>query len=219
MKALLLALLLAYTAGCSILNPTIEGGRSKVKPIPAKVERHIQLERQAALYVAEETQLPMAGALSLSLGSPERRADEPPERLTDKLLAASGKHVARIDTARERQAEFVGKKIAGTGWFRMSQWSIVGTGILLGALAWLGLRLYGLVNPVVGVGAAVAGRVASTTLATGFRQIVKAGESFKRAVETRIENPNTRRAVLDLFRQSHQAAQDEPVQAIVQKIT
>lgn len=229
------------TSGCSLIPHRVEYFQDKVKAVPAKTAAQVETEKQAAKFVATKTGQAVtaataegcstnvvapareantaADALSGSLGAPSEPWTATADALAAKLDRLDAKLDAKLERYRAEVAPNVGRKIEGSGLFSLSfftQW-----GLFLGAVAlvWLGLKAYGLFNPVVGLGMNIAGRVPSRVLHTGFKQVVSAGEAFKDYLAGSPLSGSEKSYVSDIFRRAHMETQSPETQAIIQQLT
>lgn len=239
MKPLLLIVTLSLLAGCSLLPGKVEYFQDKVKAVPAKTDVQKEHEKQAADYLSSKTKEIVAEAIKIdapSVLTPARAADNvasalslslgvpaSPARNDADLVAALRFDVARLDRKLDTYAKNVqpnvGKAIEGTGLIQVgffTQWAIV-LGVL--ALVWAGLKVYGMFNPIVGIGMNVAGRVGSKALTGAVTSLVAGGEKFKEALQVSKIPLEVQEEVQKLFRAAHESAQDKPVQELVQKLT
>lgn len=239
-KFLVLSFLAVLLSGCGVLAPKkVEFFQKKVQAVPEVSEKMKETQRQAADYVArktKETELAavatdaapevvapaadasvVAEALSDSMGPPEDPWKKEAARLAALLQAQEARFNAKLESYRQRTEKLEGKAIEDTGLIKVGYFSM--WGLALGALAllWLAVKAYGLFNPVVGAGANVIGRVASKTLATGFRQVVDAGEKFKTYLGQ--SSVSDKEAVIDLFRRAHVEGQDETIRDLISRLT
>lgn len=239
-KLLLPAILAGLLAGCGILPKKVEYFQHKVKPVPEATETAKEHQRQAAQFVAVKAAqvekvaisegatniiVPAAEAsgaaqaLSQSLGPAETPWTKSSTNLVQTLQKDQAKLNARIEDYRQDVQQDVGKKIEGTGLFQIgyfTQWGIV-LGIL--ALLWTALKIYGLVNPAVGLGTNLVGRIGSSILSRGLSEVVAGGERFKAYLESSAVTAEVKAYVQDLFQRAHMEAQSQDVQAIVTDLT
>lgn len=230
------------TNGCGILLPKqVEFFQRKVKAVPVYSGSAEELQRQGADRIAQQIQeaadaahsensstnitAPLdgagavAGGLSTSLGPPAKPYSGSSAALAAKLKAARAKLDAAISDYAEAVDKDVGKKIEGTGLVRVGYFTMIGGLLLLAALVWFGLKVYGVFNPVVGGVTSVIGRVSSSVVSKGFTQLVRGGEKFKDAVENSDLDEKTAEYVKKLFLASHKEAQDSDVKKVVEGIT
>lgn len=243
MKKLLLTLpLLAILAGCGTLIPKrVELFQRKVKAVPEVSADAREYQRQAADFVArktDETRIAaitegassnvvstasdahiVAEALSLSLGPPEDQWKREAERLATKLREQQAEFNDELAKYAARVDKDEGKKIEGTGLIRVPYFVWIGCIALVIFLAWTALKIYGSINPIVGLGTNTAGRIGSRLLSRGFSEVVEAGESFKEFVAKSELSDTVREQVLDLFRRAHEKEQSRDTQELIKTVT
>lgn len=246
---LVVLLLLALLPGCGTLIPhQVEFFQKKVKPLPTATAQDKEVQRQAAASAAESAQATLDAALSYhapaavaapaadtvvltravstSLGPPLQPWQGEVDALAAKLNGSVARLNKRLDDYKAVAQSEAGKKIEGTGLIRIPYFvwlGIVGAGVMvlfvLGSLAWGALKVYGMTNPVVGLGTNTLSMGAST-VAKAFSQVVAGGEAFKTAIEAKFgAGSDTAKQVLDLFASEHQKAQDSDVQGAVKTLT
>lgn len=246
MKKILLLppILLALTlfGGCSSIIPKkVEFFQDKVKAVPTYSISALEVQRQAAKEIAISTAAAsdaaiaensttnvttplkdakvVAGSLSTSLGPPESLYGGTPVSLAARLDKNTAKLQANIaDYAKDTQKN-VGKKIEGSGLFQIGYFSYVGILLLLGALIWFGVRVYGMFNPVVGTAAGAVGRVSSSVLSKGFSELVSGGQTFLQWVDSSNLEGGVKDWISNTFKLAHQTAQSPDVQLTVDKLT
>lgn len=233
---------LVLLTGCGTLIPKkVEFFQKKIKPVPEATSGQKETERQAAALAAvkarqtveaalqnnspvaviepaKDTEL-LTTAVSASLGPPVRPYVDAPTNLVDRVNHNTAVLHGKIDSYRERIEPLVGKKIEGTGFIRINYFVYVGGLLALGFLVWTGLKIYGSVNPIVGLGTNIAGRIGSKTLSTGYAELVKGGEYFKEELAESGLAKDIQDSVVRLFRQSHERAQSTEHQDIVKLLT
>ena len=235
------ALSLSLLAGCSLLPKKVEYFQHKVKPLPEFSESAKEHLRQCAQVVAVKTAQTKeaaiaegsstnvltpaadastaAQALSQSLGPPHKSWSKPVTNLTRELQYDLADFNAEIEDYRNDIKADVGKKIEGTGRIQIgyfTQWVLI-IGFVL--LVWAGLKVYGLINPAVGLGVNLVGRVGSSILSRGVAEIVAGGERFKNYLKASGLSREVQDRVADLFRRAQMEAQSQDVQAIVTDLT
>lgn len=246
---LLPLLLLVFITGCGTLIPKkVEFFQDKVKAVPVVTEAAKEHQRQAAQFEAkkvEEAKLAavaigapdevtkpltdastVADALTDVLGP----ADDPwwlsttaPEKVAPKYAAELKHDQAKLnervaDYAKDVQKD-VGKKIEGTGLVQVGYFTYIGIIIGLVLLAYFALKIYGSINPAVGLGVNTAGSIASSVLSKGFSELVAGGEQFKDYVENSPLTAEVKNYVIDLFTRAHTSNQSADVQTVVDKLT
>lgn len=231
--------------GCGTLIPKpVELGQRKIEAVPAKSDKQVEAEKQAAHYVAEQTSLARDAALvehsstnvlqpiteardaaqglSYSLGAPASPWTDSGAALAARLERLENRLDRALAEHREDVSRDVGKKIEGTGLVRVPYF--LWLGLVAGALfvLWTGLKIAGALYPPVGVGVAglsAAGRLSSRVVAKGFEQIVAGGESFKKALQNCDLSDEGKDLVLDLLRRHQMVSQDHDVQRVVRAMT
>ena len=226
--------------GCSLIPKRIEFFQDKVKQVPDKTEYTQEKERQAAEFVDRKIDevkdiaysensstniiIPLldasivSDALKLSLGPPIKVWDDNPELLAAQITKELAKLNNKIDNYRKDIQPNVGKKIENSGIISIGYFTYVGIILAFIFIIWTGLKIYGLFNPIVGVGVNVA-KVPLGVLKTGFSQLLTAGETFKRTVDEKIEDPETRVLIKELFRLSHERKQNQDIQNFIKDLT
>lgn len=230
--------------GCGLIPKPVEIGQTKVRAVPGKTDRQIEVEKQAALYVAQQADQardaalresastnvvrPLSEArdaafgLSYSLGAPARPWDDSAADLVRRLNAMESKLDRALDRYRDRVAPDVGKKIEGTGVLQIPYFlwlAIVAGGLFL---LWTGIKIVGAVYPAVGLGVrglSAAGHIGSRTAVKALEQVVRGGEAFKQALDRSDLDDRAKQAVRDLLRRHQMVSQDEEVQVLVQNMT
>lgn len=241
MKLAIVILLASFVSGCGVLLPKkVEFFQDKVERVPELKSSERETQRQAAalaarraedtLIAAVSNDLPdviipakdtalLTEAVSLSLGPPSKPWNDESPKLALKLERSVAALNERLDTFKRENNENAGKKIEGTGVFKIgyfTMWACILGGLFL---IWTALKLYGMVNPVVGLGTNVVGRVSSSVLRTGLTQISKAGEEFKAYLDESDLDDKAKETVKKLFRQAHMESQDEKVQEVIKSLT
>jgi hypothetical protein len=245
MKKLLFILPLALLVGCGTLIPKrVEFFQKKVTGVPEKSTAQIEKEKEAAyaaslvarvtaeaaaanhdpvtVTVPAQQTVDLTAAVSTSLGPPKNVPNlTPPDttKLSDSLVEKKGSLDSKIAAYSEKIEPLVGKKIEGTGLIRIPYFIYLGCIALVLFLVWTGLKLYGAVNPAVGLGVNSVGRIGGSILSRGFSEVVKGGEDFKAAVKASPLTAEVKTAVLDLFQRHAMQAQSQDTQRIVQNLT
>ncbi len=242
MRLLIAILALSLTAGCGTLIPKkVELLQDKVQAFPEQRAGEAELQRQAAqraaelatktasearsegtnvVRLADETAV-LAEAVSDSLGPPLKRSSS-----TATNLALALEHaIARLN---ERIAEFkddnntnAGKKIEGTGLVQVSYFAWVGGFLAMLFLGYLALKVVTILGSVANPGVALGVNVANLGargLAKAFSQVLKGGQSFKKAIEEKLEDPALKAKVLEIFRAAQNEAQDDDVKAVIKSL-
>lgn len=238
---LILALALSLTGCSAILPKKVEFFQDKVKLVPeAKASERETLRQTAKLAAqkadetlhaaltegastnvvnpAKDTAI-LAGSVSTFVGPPSNPSTLPADQLSQKLDSAVAALTKRMDSFKADNNENAGKKIEGTGLFQIgyfSMWFLV-LGVV--ALIGVGLKIYGMVNPVVGIGVNTVGRVSSAVLKKGVAELAQGGEWFKEYVEEQGKELLSKKEVMDLFSRAHVEAQSRDVQTLVEGLT
>jgi len=244
-KLLLVCLSVALLSGCSLWPKKVEYLQKKVKPLPLLAPKAIEHQRQAAQYVAAKTlqvekaaieehcttnvivpaaeAAGAAAALTESLGPANKPFIGPASNIVQTLHQDQAKYNAAIVDYRVDLEPIVGKKVEGTGTVQIGYfWNLflwVGGSALLVGLIYAGVKIYGMVNPAVGVGVGAAEKVASKVLAQGVSEIVAGGERFKAYIENSGLSADVKKWVTGVFTQAQMEAQSQNVQAVVTKLT
>lgn len=237
------ALLAVSLTGCGILPKQVEFFQRKVQAVPVISDAAVEHQRQAAQYVAEEAKITQEAALSTkadpsvllpimetykvamalteSVGPPLEpyTADKPAQPIVDTLHHDQAKLNHKIENYAEHVDKDVGKKIEGTGFFQIGYFSYLVIIVVLVLLAYGALRIYGMVNPAVGLGVNTVTGVASSLLSKGVSELVAGGESFKNYIEASPLTADVKNYVQDLFVRAHTSAQSSDVQTVVNQLT
>lgn len=243
MRKLLLTLpLVVLLAGCGTLIPkSVEFFQRKVKAVPEVSEAAKETQRQAADYVSAKTEEikidaiasgastnlvqsatdahVVADALSESLGPPEDPWKKEAQRLALRLKEQQADFNAKLARFTDKTDKDVGKKIEGTGLVRVPYFVYIGCIALIIFLLWTGLKIYGSINPVVGLGVNSAGRLGSSVLSRGFAEVIHGAEKFKEAVAHSDLSEAVQEEVLDLFQRHSMQSQSRDTQKVVQTLT
>lgn len=242
-RAILLAGLLS---GCKLMPGKVEFFQHKVPPVPTATKAEKETEKEAAALAskkADETYraaikedtseavlepaadtAALTRAVSTSLGPPIKPWNEEKAPAVD-LAAQLEKAVAKLDrryeTFEAKQAQDVGKKIEGTGFFQIPYFLwliIVGALVLLTifglSILWTFVKIS---CPQVAVGSRIAS-MGGSLAARAFGQVVQAGENYKEDVVKSFDS-DTAKKVLSLFQHHHAAKQDQDVQSVVRDLT
>lgn len=240
--ALFVAVALVFTSGCSVLLPKkVEFFQDKVATFPEAKLSEKETQRQAAAMAAVKAEQVLLAAVSnhvpesvvspakdvavlteavaLSVGPPAKPWGGTATNLAAKLDSSVASLNRRVDSFKADNNSNAGKKIEGTGVFQVGYFSMLA--VLLGGLAllWVGLKLYGLVNPVVGLGTNVVGRVASTALNKAVAEVTEGGEWFKEYLAESDLDDQIKSKVKELFSRAHVEAQSRDTQALVERLT
>lgn len=241
-KVLALLPLILLLSGCSSLIPKqVEVGQKKVKAVPVYDNSALEDQRQAAAKIAADTQQAkeaaireastvqvtepllaanqVAQGLTTSLGPPAKAYSGTAPALAAKLTGDRADLNTDIAKYAKTVAPEVGKKIEGTGFFRISYFAYIGLLLLLGALIWFGIKVYGMFNPVVGTAAGAVGRVSSSVLSAGFGELVSGGQQFLQWVDNSNLEGDVKDWITNTFKLAHQTAQSPATQQTVDKLT
>ncbi len=216
---LVLAAVLMLLPGCALFPKQVEFFQKKVQPLPTVTDAAVNRQRQAADYIArsEETNR-LAKSLSASLGAPLKpwygSADELAYRMDHDRAVLQ----VKVEKFAKRDDSLAGKKIEGTGFIRMPYFVFLGCVVGLLALIWVGVRIYGLVNPIVGTASGVIGSVSSSVLAQGFSELVSGGSQFLTWVENSNLASEAKSWITNTFKVAHQTQQSTATQAVVNKL-
>lgn len=241
--SLTLPLMLLIQTGCGILPKPVEIGQKKVKNVPEKSQKAVELEKQAADLTARKTEeardvilrenvtnaLPSitdardaAYGLRYSLGAPAKPWDSSGSEIALRLGYLENKLDKALAEHRKEIAPTVGKKIEGTGWIQIPYflWLALIAGALL--FLWFALKVASVFYPPVGLGAAglsMAGRAGAWTVKKGFEQVVSGAEGFKQAIERSGFDQQVKEQVLDMLRRHQMVSQDSDVQELIRRMT
>lgn len=236
-----LTFLIAFT-GCRMLLPKqVELGQDKVEPFPVAKAREVEVQRQAAQRAAEKAEETLRAALieqsspavvqpaketsvltdsvSRSLGPPNSPSLATSEALARKLDHAVAKLNERIDDFRKDNDKNVGKKIEDTGIIKVGYFSMWLAIIAVLVLIWLGVKIYGIFNPIVGVGTNVVGRVSSSVVHRALGEVAEGGEKFKDFLKRSEVSEEVKARVMQIFQEAHERAQSRDVQTLVKRMT
>lgn len=227
--------------GCALIPHSVEFFQRKVKAVPEKSESDKNHDRQAAARIHELTEEAriaainegastnvlgpiigandLSGALSVSLGPPIRPYFWSDDSLGGLLVHNRAELDRDIQEYADAVQKDVGKKIEGTGLIRLPYFAFAGGVFLVFFLLWQGIKLYGIVNPVVGTAAGAIGRVSSTILHTGFSELVTGGEQFKSWIQNSGLAADLKAEIINGFNIAHQTQQSPATQAVVDKLT
>lgn len=229
--------------GCSLFPKKVEYFQDKVEKAPVKNETHQEVQKEAALYVAEKTQETyevaikenastnllkpaleskiVANSLSDSLGKPKEEFSGPAKELSRKLDSLEAKFDSKLNSFIKDNDENAGKKIEGTGLIQMGYFTQFIILAVILSIVWVAVKIIGVLNPAVGVGTKVISGGflgVSKLLGKGFREIVEGGQKFKQRIEEEIEDPEMKEKILELFKQSHKEKQSRDVQDTIDKL-
>ncbi len=239
--ALSVLLATSLLSGCALIPKRVEFGQKKVQAVPDwSYEDKEHLRQAAQLEVTELKQAQYAAgiakadastialiatasdisdAIADEVGPPKARWLKEPSVLIDELNHDHAVLNVKLAKYAATVQPEVGKKIEGTGWFSVSYFTYVGGVLMLIALAWGALKVYGTMNPAVGLGVNMVGKVASKVLSNGFSELVAGGEAFKQYVEASPLTADVKAYVKSLFVQAHTSNQSIDTQDIVDQLT
>jgi len=175
----------------------------------------------------------LMGSVSRSVGSPRSIPDpvtSDPEELAEKVVEYDADYDHALRKFEKKLEPLVGKDVEGTGVIQTTQWTII-----LGGAAFIFFfsfiykvlnNVMNIANPAVGGAMGVAGGVfkfGAGKLQQGFLQVLKGGERFKNRLQQEMHtqqfDKRTADAILKLFREEHERAQDEHTQEAVRTLT
>jgi len=245
MKTLLryaaLAALAVSLTGCGTLLPgRVEFFQKKVKPVPEATSAAKDTERQAAARAAlkaHETWLnavkegsssavtvpaqetaALTEAVTDSLGPPSKPWEGTTTALVEKVDRDIAKLNRKLDDYREKIEPLEGKKIEGTGFFSIGFFTMWGVILLVLFLGWTALKVYGIMNPAVGLGVRTAGKVSSAILHRGFTELVEGGEKFRTWVRKHPTETLTKAEIEELFVSAQKEEQSRDVKNVVENL-
>jgi hypothetical protein len=242
MKRLFLVFpVVAMLSGCALLPKQVEFFQDKVEQFPEARAREQETQRKAAalaarraedtLLAAVSNQAPAAvlvpardvaaltEAVTTSLGPPSSPWTGSATNLATKLDSATAALNSRVDAFKRDNNANAGKKIEGTGFFQIgffSLWALVLGGL---ALVWGAFKVWGMFNPVVGMGTNIVGRVSTTVLKKGVSELAEGGEWFKEYLAESSLAEDVKKVVRDLFSRAHVEAQSRDTQTLVTRLT
>ncbi len=242
LKGLAIIATLVALAGCGTLIPKkVEFFQKKVQAVPEKTASELETERQAAYAAALSARITvdavvrnndptnvvtpaknteaLTAAVSTSLGPPQDIPSGNVTNLANKVIENKAELDRKVARYSDKVQPLVGKKIEGTGLIRIPYFVYIGGIVLIIVIAWSVLKLYGSVNPVVGLGTNVVGRVSGKVLSGAVSELSKGGELFKEKVQNSELTAELKAKVLELFSHAHAKAQDKSTQDIVKALT
>lgn len=229
-------------SGCSLIPKSVEFGQKKVRAFPTHPAAQLESERQAVALAAARAReaekiadadnstaaIPagesaeLSEAVGRSIGPPSSAWSGEAAALSRKLDGLTAKYNKLLDKFADRNDEFAGKKIEGTGFLQIPYFVYIGGIFVIGWIIWMVLRAVTTAaagaNPAVAVGLKAA-QVGGRALSRGFSQLVKGGEQFKDEVKKEFSDAEVQEKVLKLFRASHQTSQDADVQSLIKNLT
>jgi len=228
-------------SGCGLMPKRVEYFQREVVAVPEKKAAHVEAEKQAAAYVSERAQETLlaataeqsstnvvrpagettvaALALSQSLGAPSEPWDQDAKQLALRLARMESRLDSKLDGYRERVTPDVGKKIEGTGLFKIP-WLINGAlwiGIPI-ALFWVARVALNIWNPAIGGVVGQVERVGVGVVRRGFSQVISGVESFKVKIDSLDLDDKAKDLVKELLREKLADNQDHDVQAAIKKL-
>lgn len=243
-NVLLTGLIVGLLTGCSVLSPgKKEFFQKKVPAFPEKTKVE-EKQKQAATFVAEKVNLAyeeglksnttntvmeplheaqiVATPLAEAIGAPQKPYRGPATNLVDDLHQLESRYAASLKKLEDKLDSLEGKSIEGTGLIQIGYFSfifflVILLVILVGVL-WVVLKIVGIFNPPVALGASAISAGAGL-LRRGFGEVIEAGEKFKDMVKEKVEDPETQQHILELFRQAHLESQSRDVQTVIKHLT
>lgn len=237
----MIAILSLFMTGCGLIPKRVEYFQRKVEAVPQKPAALVEAEKQGAELAARlawsaqvaahaeqaSTNVlnPLDGlavvskSVSGSLGQPESKWSGEPTSLADRLDTRNARLDAKLEDYAASVQRDVGKKIEGTGLFRIP-WIINGAlwiGIPL-ALFWVARMALNIWNPVIGGVVGQAERVGVDVVRRGFGQVIAGVESFKAKVDAMDLDDKAKAAIKGLLREKLTDNQDSDVQAAIKKL-
>lgn len=244
MKKWLISIMLVpvlMVGGCMLAPKPVEFFQDKVQKFPEPTNKEREVQKQAARLAADKAQqtliaaveegssitvtVPAAETVALtesvadSVGPPRSPWEGSAKELSIKLDKTIAELDKRLLDFKFDNNENAGKKIEGTGLFSVGYFTMwfLAFGVIV--LIWVGLKIYGMVNPIVGLGVNTAGRVGSTILNKGFSELVSGGNKFHNWVETHTSPTLTKEEILELFTSAHKEEQSREVRQVVRNLT
>jgi hypothetical protein len=242
-KAILVSCLSFFLAGCFLLPKKVEFGQKEIKAVPAKTEKHDELDRQAADYVdrkVDEAYIAaihedsstnvtkplgqahvVSDALSTSLGPPKTPYNNNPTNLALSLDKGTATLNIKLEDYRDKMEPLIGKEIEGTGIIQMNYFVMIG-GIVL--LFWIGSILFkiasvaGWFHPAVGIGVNAL-KLPAKAIAKITSEVIEGGEEFKKRIEEEVTDEATVNKIKEIFARSHQIKQSRDTQNAVRDLT
>jgi len=228
-------------SGCLLAPKPVEFFQKEVQAVPVATRAQADTEKQAAARAAlkahetwinaikegsssavtvpaQETAA-LTEAVTDSLGPPSQPWEGSTVKLVEKVDANIAKLDRKLDKYREDVAPLVGKDIEGTGLFSVGYFTMWFLALAVIALIWVAFKVWGMINPVVGLGVNTAGRVASTVVNKGFSEVVAGGNKFSRWIGEHSAPTLTKDEVLELFTSAHKEEQSREVRQVVRNLT
>jgi hypothetical protein len=224
-----------------LIPKKVEFFQKKVKAVPEKTASDLEAERQAAYAASLTARLTVDAAISnndpasvvtpakntealttavsTSLGPPQSLPAGAVTNLANRVIENKAELNRKIARYADKVEPLVGKKIEGTGLIRVPYFVYIGAIALVIFLLYTGLKIYGAVNPVVGLGTNVVGRVSSAVLSGAVSEISKGGELFKDKVVKSELTAELKAKIIEWFSHAHDSAQDQSTKEIVKALT
>lgn len=243
-KLLFILLITIFAGGCSLWPKKVEYWQDKVQKVPETTEKHKEVQKEAAEYVARKTKETVIEAIKVesptnvlkpaieaevvaeslagSLGKPVDPWKQEAEVLKAKLDKLDAKLDSKLEVFREDNDKNAGKKIEDTGIIKVGYFTQFIILAFIACAAWIAIKIVGLFNPAVKVGSQVlsGGFRGVTKIATkGFSEIIAGGEAFKRKIEEEFEDPDTVDKIKSLFRSAQLEKQSPEIQKAIKKLT
>lgn len=244
MKAFIAALLIIFLCGCGLIPKKVEFFQKKVKAIPEKTEKAVEMEKQAAQIISKKASQAYIAAvredsstnvvfplwdifmispiLSESLGPPKSPYKGNVTNLAQNIQKSIATLDQKLDDAREDNKPLEGKKIEGTGVVQMSYFTylfiVLGSLFVIYKVISVGFKIYGTMNPVVGLGVNAL-KVPAEQVKKALLETIEGGERFKKEVEELISDENLRDAIVKIFRNSQEVKQSRDTQKLIKDLT
>jgi len=175
----------------------------------------------------------LTGSISTSVGPPRslpRPFIDTPLRISERLVEQTAAYQSKVNSFAADIEDLEGKDVEGTGFIQTTQWTIIFVLIVAGFILTFVWRVLNTVamtaNPAVGMGMSAVGGVVkfgAGKLQQAFQQVLKGGERFKDRILKEVEeeklDTKAAEAILRLFREEHERAQDEATQASIRELT
>ena len=161
---------------------------------------------------------PVADTLSESLGPPKKPYPGTPAGLEARLEKAIAGYQGDIEKFRKKNDKNAGKAIEGTGIFQIGYFSYVGLLFLFVGICWIGIRIYGLVNPLVGFGSGAVQRMGAGLVRKGFGEVVDSFSSLEHKLSAEFSDPRIHKKLISLVRQSQRESQSRDTQEVIRRM-
>lgn len=237
----ILGIMIMAVPGCGLFPKNVEFFQKKVEAVPTKSAKQLEKEKQAAQYVnvkvneARDAALQdgastnvitpitdaklVSYALTTSLGPPQVPWQDSSAELSRLLLKEISNLNTKLDKYTDRVEKLEGKKIEGTGLIQMGYFTYIGGIFIVGLIAYMGLKLYGSINPAVGVGLGLFERISGSVAKKAVKQVVAGNEAFKDVIDNIVTDASLRDTLLEEFRKAQTSKQDESIQNIIRLAT